>query len=76
MSQCMQLKAKIKCIFSSYEVSEVFFGFGGQTLWWLVREQWNTTYSRVSISSPLSAPSFVLYNCVGDSDSRNKIFTE
>lgn len=36
MSQCMQLKAKIKCIFSSYEVSEVFFG---QTLWWLVREQ-------------------------------------
>ena len=40
MSQCIQLKAKIKCIFSSYEVSEVFFGFfGGQTLWWLVREQ-------------------------------------
>lgn len=39
MSQCMQLKAKIKYIFSSYEVSEVFFGFGGQTVWWLVREQ-------------------------------------
>lgn len=70
----MQVKANIKCIFSSYEIGEVLFCFGDQAAPWFARDQWNTQFKDFHLLPFLSTLTFILYNHArdNDADARNK----